>query len=200
MDILGMLGSAVGTVLSGGLTGLAGTAVTAFVELKKQKMENSREDKKHKFDLDSQELDNKAMKEEWNQRIRVAGVEADKETSIATTEAESAKEIADAELMKISLLSDKATYATGAKAKNSMFFIIVDFIRGTIRPILTYTSAVMMIYLVVKLFSVAEGLDTSLSVEYVQGLLHQVITTILYVGTTCILWWFGTRNKIFKKL
>ncbi len=200
MDILGMLGSAVGSVLTGGITGLAGTAITAFVELKKQKLENTREEKKYGHELDLQSLDNEAMKEEWNQRIKVAGVEADKATAIATTEAESAREIADAELMKVSLLSDKATYATGDKAKNSILFIVVDFIRGTIRPALTYTSVGMMIYLTIKLFAVAEGLNESLAVDYVQGLLHQVISVVLYVGTTCILWWFGTRNKIFKNM
>ncbi len=43
-------------------------------------------------------------------------------------------------------------------------------------------------------FSTKKRID-SLSAEQAIQLIQMVVGTILYLTTTCVLWWFGTRNK-----
>jgi hypothetical protein len=64
---------------------------------------------------------------------------------------------------------------------------MVDVVRGLMRPVITLGLLILM---AVIYFTVAQDMagpdDVPVQIT--------IIATVLYVGTTAVLWWFGTRN------
>jgi len=177
------IGDALGAIMSGGLTGIVGSAITAFSEIKKQKMLFQHEEK-------MEELSIQALKMETEANLKLVEVETEGKITIA-----------DATTLAESYKADMATYSQEAqKGKVTSFLLVmVDVLRGLIRPLITFYFTVLISILFFRFYSLYSRLeDLSKSAE----ILDNVVLVILYVGTTCILWWFGTRNKIFngKKL
>jgi len=80
-------------------------------------------------------------------------------------------------------------------AVTGFMLVLLDFLRGIIRPGLTvYLCAITtIIYLDAK--SVLQNIQGVLSAADALNLVQTIVATILYLTTTCVLWWFGTRNK-----
>jgi len=173
---MSMLVELAANIFSGGITGLIGAGITAFVEFKKQKLMFDHEVK-------MTELDQITMKMEIEGTLRVAEVEA-----------EAAVNVADSQALAQSYEADKASY-TAPEARVGFMFRFVDFIRGMIRPLITVYLAVIV---TVLYFSLKEALGdvSNLDPNDLIGLYREVVLSIIYVTTTVILWWFGTRNKI----
>lgn len=167
-----------GTIMSGGVTGIIGTVATSYFELKKIDKTQEFELKKMDFELRQNAQDMELMKLEIDGKIQVSKVEAD-----------AAIQVADAAAFAKSYDADKATYATGAKARNSMLFIIVDFIRGLIRPAMTIYITIVVTMIYMDLQGVAKDPAQAMT------LMNSAVLGILYVWTTITLWWFGTRQK-----
>jgi hypothetical protein len=85
--------------------------------------------------------------------------------------------------------SEGAAYTKG----QAWGLVALDVVRGLVRPGLTVYLCVLttMIYLQARELIGKEDLnpDQALALE------GQIVNTILYLTTTCVLWWFGTRNK-----
>lgn len=170
MSILSIIGS----VVSGGITGLAGSAISRFFDYK-----NKKADREHEVAMLRAEAD--VMKQEWAAR-----------SAIAKIEGESAIEIEDSRAFKESLSNEPKRYFTGDPKRFGIIFIVLDFIRGSIRPALTIYLCVLttIIYL-----QIANLLGTNIDSTQLQTILNQIINTILYLTTTVCLWWFGSRQK-----
>lgn len=168
-----------GALVSGGATGLLGSAVSAFTKFKLQKLQND-------FEIAKIEKETEQMRMEQETRMAVADIEA---TTKKETSADS--------LVEASYAHDTAAYATGTKARDSKAFIFLDFVRGMVRPLLTIYLMVLSTWLTVEVFSILNGLENAISAEQAYTLVQQAIATILYLTSTIVLWWFGTRNKLF---
>jgi hypothetical protein len=166
----------IGSIFSGGVTGLIGAGITAFVEFKKQKL-------MFEHEVKMEELNQKTMQMEIEGQLR-----------IAETEAEAAINVADAETLAKSYDADRAAY-TNEAARTGILFKLVDFVRGMIRPVLTIYLAVIVSLLYWNMQG-ALGDVSTLNPNDLMSLYREVVLSIIYVATTVILWWFGTRNKI----
>jgi hypothetical protein len=166
----------IGSIFSGGVTGLIGAGITAFVEFKKQKL-------MFEHEVKMEELNQKTMQMEIEGSIRVA-----------ETEADAAINVADAQTLADSYMADRAAY-TAEAARTGILFKLVDFVRGMIRPALTIYLAVVVSLLYWNMQE-ALGDVSTLKPDELYGLYREVVLSIIYVSTTVILWWFGTRNKI----
>lgn len=182
--MLELLGTVISSVVGGGATGLLGVLLQRWFDFKNKTQDIEILKLKHVQELEMRKQDLEMNKQEWEGRNRVA-----------VTEGESAMGVADAEALAASYLVDKATYATGKLTRTATaWMVFVDVVRGLIRPFLT-------LYLVILTHVVYEKvslmLDPSTSLTNVEKLevLKLVIGTILYLTVTCVLWWFGTRNK-----
>jgi hypothetical protein len=91
-------------------------------------------------------------------------------------------------------MADRAAY-TAEAARTGILFKLVDFVRGMIRPALTIYLAVVVSLLYWNMQE-ALGDVSTLKPDELYGLYREVVLSIIYVSTTVILWWFGTRNKI----
>lgn len=158
------------TTILGLLTGLLGTAFTAYTDGKKVKVELELEALRGKNALD---LANAEI-------AKIETMEKAKVTSMVA--------VAEAGSFDKSLESDKATYVqegTSEQVKNALGYI--DVIRGAIRPWLTITCMVFFIYLTgVALYNT--------SASQIAALFPLLIDSAIYFATTFSTWWFGIRS------
>ena len=176
--MLDFLGNIFGAIASGGITGLIGTGITAFIEHKKQKAANEHEEKMVALEQQT--------------------IKLEAEMAVKKTEAQYAgeTEVAEANAFATSFSTDKATFV---KSDDSLFtkilFTIVDFVRGMTRPILTFYLCSVTTWMGYKVYVLSKGIQPAQA----YALLNNIIYVVLYLTTTCCLWWFGTRNHVFKK-
>lgn len=176
MSILDLLGS----VLSGGATGLLGSVITHVVDYKAKKLELDGQLALRKADAD-------IMAAEWAARTRVADITS-----------EAAKETADAAAFGKSFDMEPKAYSSGVAPTKFEGLILVglDALRAIVRPGLTIYLCVLTTYLY---WDAHKLVGTSLSSADAVALVNKIINTITYLYTTCVLWWFGTRNAKKKE-
>lgn len=193
MDIM----SSLGAIFSGGATGIIGSAVSGYFDLKKSKLLYSHERDKFKH---VEVLEQLAME--------VIKLEVEGKAKIADTEADAEKEVAATRIFDTSLKSDKSTYSVGldfAKTKGGWLYagamVFVDFIRGTLRPVITYYLVVLITIMYFN-FMKEIGVVKTTNPEMIAGYLDKIVLVFLYLTTSVVLWWFGSRqsSKITDKI
>lgn len=169
------------SILSGGMTGLFGVAVQRFADYKNKQLDIQILDSKQKHESNLRQLDAQIMEKEWAGRTRVSEVEA-----------ESRIEVADSLSFKESFKEERI-YSNQLKVskKQSWLFVGLDFLRGIIRPGLT----IYLCVITTLVYFQAQQMTTGISHEQALEVVKMVISTILYLTTTCLLWWFGVRNR-----
>jgi len=111
----------IGSVLSGGVTGLFGAGISSVIEYLKQKQKDQHE-------LAMIQAERETLKLEIQGRERVADIQA-----------ETSRDIAESKAFSESLIADRASYSTG----NSKWLVLVDAVRGLTRPVLTLMLVVL---------------------------------------------------------
>ena len=164
-----MILESIASVLGGGVTGVVGAMASHVADFFKQKEAN-----KHEREMAELSLKERAM--EFEQQAKIATVEAEKVTTLAAENS-----------FQASFAADKASYG--------IWF--VDLIRGLIRPGLTIYLIVLTNLIVAKI-AFLESVMASLEQAQAFGLISDIINSILYLTTTAVLWWFGSRSKSFK--
>lgn len=153
------------SILGGGVTGLVGSAVTKVFEFKTRKLEIEAQK-----ELMLHEVDMK--------KIEAAGKEA----------------VADADAFGKSYEVEENQYSDVVKPTKAQGWVLIglDALRGMIRPFLTLYLCILttIIY-----FKANRLMGEMVPVDSAVEIVKLLISTILYLTTTCILWWFGTRNK-----
>lgn len=168
MDIFGGIAS----VLSGGLTGIIGSIGQGILELKSKK------------------LDLELAKEKLASELALKKADAE----IALQQAASAIGIQDSKGFEASQTNEAKTFHEGiVTEKQNWLLVILDFLRGIVRPFLTLYLCVLTTLIYIQARRLLN--DTFLSPEQALDLVTQIIFTILYITTTCISWWFGSRNS-----
>ena len=178
--MLGILGS----IFSGGITGLLGVAFQRFFDFLKVKQELEMKKMDHEHEANMRRIDGELMAQEWAARTQVATIEATaKETVAAETS------------FAASFGMEPKQYSARANIGPVTGFLLVllDFLRGLVRPGLTvYLCAITTLIYVEARAIMASVSFTSADAINVHD---HIISTILYLTTTCVLWWFGTRNS-----
>lgn len=176
-----------GAIFGGGITGLIGTIFTEIMGF-------FREKQKFKQKIAMRKLD-----------IELADKEYSHESSMATLESETRVTESGDDLRERSYEYDddfikfESSDLSGGQRWIALFVYVL---RKIIRPALT----IYLIYCVwATRAEVRAVLDqfggpdfTGLGIGDVTGLYKQVIDTILYLASTCITWWFGSRVKSNK--
>jgi len=179
-DILGMIGS----VLSGGVTGLVGVVIQRIADYKMMQLRIEENAQKHRNELELRTEDRLTLKLEYEGKDKVAA-----------TEAAGLEAVADASALEASFKMEPSMYSAGQRLnpKQRWVFILLDAIRGIIRPGLTVYLCALTTYIWMQVSAKLGIVD--LPPAAVLEVWKLVVATILYLTTTCVLWWFGTRNK-----
>lgn len=174
MNLVDILGS----VVTGGVTGLIGTALSRFADFQTKKTEFVHEEK-------MRELDAAIMAQEWAAKTQVASIEAD-----------AVMEKADAEAFAKSF-NEPERYSERVRATKAQGWVLIalDAIRGAVRPGLTVYLCAITTYL----YWDAHSAMSSMGVMDTTKLVNQIVTTVLYLNTVSCTWWFGTRVRSKEK-
>lgn len=171
--ILGFFGSSG----FGGFLGLLGGLANRWLDLKAKTMDIQLQAMKYTHELALRDKDKEMLVTEWEQRSKVASIEAD-----------AAIETAGYEALAKSFAADKATYGIDW----------IDGIRGLVRPALTLilTFAALLVNLVVldKLVSVWD----TVTPEARLVLTTTTVEWVLFQASIAIGWWFAHRPSSKK--
>lgn len=182
--MLEILGTIFGSIFSGGATGLIGVVLQRFADYKNKQLELQIDAQKQSHEIALRRVDAEISAQEWAARTQVAQVEA------AGKEA-----VADAQAFAASFGLEPKRYAEGVKLTTGQawLMVVLDALRGSVRPLLTVYLCFLTTVVWYQARSVlgAENLDTQAALD----VWKMVVGNILYLTTTCVLWWFGTRNK-----
>lgn len=155
-------------LMFGGLTGLIGGIAQKVADYKTKKLELELMQKKTEAEIALRKVDAEIMAQEWAQRTKIAEVEADSKAFAAS-------------FNEPELYSAKVQPST----KQGWLLIIVDFLRGFVRPFLTLYMC---------------GVVTILYLNTDGGTVNpqSIVDTILYLATLSVSWWFGSRTNSKK--
>lgn len=178
MDFLTTL---LGSVFTGGATGLIGLGVSAFTKFKEAK-------EKNRHNEAMAHIDKETMEAEAKLAIQKVEIEGEIEQNIETTKAIS-------QALSASYEHDKRAYATGKLGGfGRVMMVIVDFLRGIIRPGLTIYLVILTTIMYSTMVDLTEGLDAAFKADDATAILKQIVAMVLYLTSTCVTWWFGGRQ------
>lgn len=167
-------------IFSGSFVGLLGSVANKVYEFKmeKQKAENIR--------LQG-ELDIKIIQAENEGRFKVAQTEAEAQMDVAASNAFAA-----------SYQLEPKMYHSNSKitAAQNSFLVIVDGIRGLVRPMITFSLCVIMMVVYLKAGHIIENKD--LTPEQALKIYTDVTEAVIWLTTFSVSWWFGERSAAGK--
>lgn len=184
--MLDFLGGLFTSVVGGGVTGILGVVVQRVADYKNKQLDMQIAKEKYAHETNMRKVDAEIMAQEWAGRTRVAEVEA-----------EAKVDAADASAFQASFAEPtRATAPIKVTRGQAWVVVILDVIRGIVRPGLTVYLCVLttLVYMQATALIGVDGI-AALTSEQVLQLILKVVGTVLYLTTTCVLWWFGTRNK-----
>ncbi|QWS69929.1 TMhelix containing protein [Vibrio phage vB_VpS_PG28] len=165
------IGEFLGSAFTGGIAGLIGTVFTGVMSYREKEAQRTHEHKMRQLDIKEREAE--------------AGI------ILRQTEAEVQGQIAVGELQAFttSLSSDVASYAKGS---NHWAFILVDTVRGLMRPVLTAMLTWAMCYILYVTVQALGGWDEIVKTQGFE-LIDRMVTALIFCTTTAVTWWFGAR-------
>lgn len=152
------------SILTGGATGLLGTALSAVVDHFQARGE-------HKRELELRRLD-----------IELAKTEAGSAERTAAIEAESASDQAEWRAMAESYREAGRRWS---RPGDGVLVQLVDLVRGLTRPVLTWC----LLGLTGAIYFLLGATDAHAAL-----LRPRIVETVLYLATAAVLWWFGSRQ------
>ena len=183
MDIF----SGIVSIFGGGLTGLIGTVTSKVFEFKTKKLEVEMQAAKFTNDIALKKVDAEIMAQEWAARTKVADIEATAKVDIE-----------DSKAFNTALTSEPQRYAQDDLTHSQNWLMVVlDLFRGIIRPSLTIYLCAITTVIYIKANHLLNSNLVLPSMAY--DLVNQIINTILYLTTSCVLFWFGSRNHQKQK-
>jgi hypothetical protein len=168
------------SILGGGITGIIGSAVSSVYAYKSKQLDVQLQKDKYTSEIAMKEADAKISQMEWAARTQVADI-----TASAAVETEDSRAFAAAQA------AEPQKYASGAlTAGQNWLMVVLDLFRGIIRPSLTVYLSVLT---TVIYWQARQMLGAGFSAEQAAGLVAKIIDTVLYLTSTVVLFWFGTR-------
>jgi hypothetical protein len=178
--MLQWLGTLAGSILGGGATGILGVAVQRIADYKNKQLDLELSQQKFTHEEVMMKAQAEVMAQEWAAR-----------TKIAETEAAGAEAVADSQAFAASFNESKPYAQAGLNPAQTWLMVILDFVRGMVRPSLT----VYLVAVVTLIYAQVKPLAEHITPQEALSLLNMIVGTVMYLATTCVLWWFGTRNK-----
>ena len=152
------------SILTGGATGLLGTAVSGVIDFFQARQ-------RHDQEMDLRRLD-----------IELAKAEAEGALTRAAVEAEAERERAEWEALEASYRQAARRWS---RPGEGWVMQLVDAVRGLTRPALTW-SLFALVGAIYFLLGASEFTA--------EPLRPRIVETVLYLFTAAVLWWFGARQ------
>src|SRR5271157_2775163 len=167
------------SVASGGATGLIGTAVSAVANYQSKKLDIELEKQKSADEIEMRKLDIQAQAAEIAAQAQIAQIQTQGEVDKA-----------DAATLAASYQMEPQQYSEKSLLTHAQewVFVLLDTLRAIIRP----GMAIYLCVLVSLIYFQTRGLIKQEPTDSFV-LLEKLVNTILYLFTTCVLWYYGSR-------
>lgn len=152
------------SILTGGATGLLGTALSAVVDYFQARADHKREVELRRLDIEH------------------ARIEGDSAERTAAIEAEGERDVAEWDAMAASYREAGRRWS---RPGDGVLIQLVDFVRGMTRPVLTWC----LLGLTGAIYFLLGATDA-----HAAALQSRIVDTVLYLATAAVLWWFGQRQ------
>ncbi len=172
MDFVGMLSNG----LLGGLTGIVGSSITAFVGYKQKKLELAHEERMEELTRETMQVEAKLAVEK--QQVMTEGQIAVSEMDALT---ESYKEAFKPSFKE----SYMQMLPQSVQVIVALAFAFVDFIRRLMRPAITTTLMVVAWQMTMQAIN-----DKAL----ISSVGEMVVNSVIYLVVTAVSWWFADRR------
>lgn len=183
--MLEILGTVFGSIFSGGATGIIGVLVQRFADYKNKQLDLQLEAQKFSQQLELKKVDAEIMRQEYAAKQQIAVIET-----------QGATDVADAVAFAASYTLDPKQYSNPSVMTpgQNWVMVLLDAFKGSIRPVLTLYLCTLttLVYFQSRMLLSNEDIDAEKAME----LTRMIVGSIIYLTTTCVLWWFGTRNKL----
>jgi hypothetical protein len=182
--MLELLGTVFGSIFSGGATGLIGVAIQRWADYKNRQLDIQIEREKRETEIAKRKADAEIMREEYSGKLKVA-----------QEEGATARDVADSQAFAQTLLREPERFSNAATVSGGQQWILVllDAFRGSVRPLLTIYLCALMTFVWYQVRQELAGIE--IGPQAALDVWRMVVANILYLTTTVVLWWFGTRNK-----
>jgi hypothetical protein len=185
MDILSVLG----TVFSGGVTGLVGSIGSAIMNYKMQALKNA-------DDLAMGQLEIQKIQAEAEASIKVQDAKTEGEIQIAQIDAYKAslenmqKNLFDTSYMG---MLAKSKWTSWMILPISFMFALVDFMKDLARPLLTYYLVGMSTWVTILAYQLVQK-SGGMTQAQADSIFNTVIGMVLYLTVSSVSFWFADRN------
>lgn len=126
----------------------------------------------------------------------MARMQLESERALATIDADVRISEADYASLEASMEADTARYAGVDTSKTSRWLVLVDVVRGLMRPAITGT---LTVYLVALTFYCFAKYGVEFDSANVAAMTFAVIEGLSTTATLALSWWFGSRNHATRR-
>lgn len=177
MGILGSLANVFSGGIAGGITGVIGTVASAFANYKLKRLEYEHEEKMAQLQMEADRLRGELAQ------------------SVAEAKSKAQIDLAEVEAWKESYKDLGKTYfdksyfqflPNWSKPIVGILFATLDFIRGSIRPFITFYILLAASWIVYKTYIINPNAFAASA--------DKIVNMILYLSTTVITWYYGVRQ------
>jgi len=182
-------------IILGGITGLIGSAVTSIFNFKTEKLRGE-------IKIKTIEAETSAMIEEAKANIAITKAQVEGEIEVADSNAylqsqkEGNKTLFDNKwidkLLSIESYWKFITVPTAVLV--SICFGFVDFLRGLMRPLLTIYLTGLATWVTWKSYELLMLTKSAMTATEAVDIFTDATSIVMYLTTTVICWWFGSRQ------
>ena len=178
---MGGLMQLLSSALGGGLVGAIASSLNKVMDNRK--------------DIKVLELNLQHDKDMSQHEAAMAKMQLDSQQALASVDAEVRLGEADYRSLEASMEADQARYANVDTTKTSKWFVLVDFIRGIMRPVITST---LTVYLIVVTFYSFATYGVTFESHEVAAMTFAVVDAMTTCASLSLSWWFGSRSHARK--
>lgn len=182
-------------IILGGITGLIGSAVTSIFNFKTEKLRGE-------IKIETIKAETNAMIEEAKANIAITRAQIEGEIEVADSnvylqsQKEGNKTLFDNKwidkLLSIEGYWRFVTVPTAVLV--SMCFGFVDFLRGLMRPLLTIYLTGLATWVTWKSYELLMLTKSAMTATEAVDIFTDATSIVMYLTTTVICWWFGSRQ------
>lgn len=192
-----LLGTIVTSILSGGATGLLGLVIQRWFDFRNRAQDLELVRINHEQARELAKIEAGAAARAAQAQETVAQKQAEAHVQSAELDVQARADEAAARSYVASLEADRARYLDADAQRSSRLarwaMALVDFTRGMVRPVLTAYLVVVAHLMFYWAQQLAAQYGKQLSADQVHNLILQIVGTLLYLATTAVVWWFGSR-------
>lgn len=185
------------SLLTGGATGILGVVLQRFFDNQAKKNETALVKLHLQNAIELKKLDMDIEQRKWQGALAIARDQAAASKVLAEIDARKAESSESGQSLRASFDSDQSRYLTDQILVNPSRFTrwtmtFVDAVRGLMRPLLTLYLCILTQLIYLDLISIT-SVKNAISTTNAQSLVDQVVSTVMYLASTAVVWWFGSR-------